>query len=130
MFGIYSYLLSILFFAGIPTILVWVFGFHVLKRYMKAIFITFIYGLIFTLTESIALRSRIWNYNPEITFNTKIFGVEIETYIFTIFVTIAFSGAVIGWTFYEDKGKPILLQSIKDVLKGTYAFWNKDIFKK
>lgn len=130
MFSIYSYLLSILFFAGIPTILVWVFGFHVLKRYLKTIFITLIYGLIFTLIESIALRSRLWSYNPETTFNTKIFGVEVETYVFTIFVSVAISGAVIGWTFYEDKGKPILLQSIKDVLKGTYAFWKRDILQK
>ncbi|MBI2029495.1 lycopene cyclase domain-containing protein [Candidatus Gottesmanbacteria bacterium] len=130
MFSHLSYLISIFFFSGIAVVLEWVFGFHVLKKYLKTIFITLIYALFFTLTESVALRSRIWSYNPETTFNTKIFGVEIETYVFTIFVTVTISGVVIAWTFYEDKGKPILLQSIRDVLKGTYAFWNKDRFKK
>lgn len=127
MFGVYSYIFSILFFAGIIVIVSWIFGFHILKRYLRVLLITIIFALIFTLTESAAFAWNAWGYSPDKSFNFKIFGAEAETYIFSIFISLAIAQLVIVWTFYEDKGKSILLQSIKDVLKGTYAFWKREV---
>lgn len=124
-FGVYSYLISIVIFAGAAVALEWVFGFHLLKKYLKPLVITVIFYLFFPITEAVALKWENWDYSTTNTLHTRILGAEIETYVFTIFVAVAVASAVIAWTFYEDKGKPIMLEALKDVFKGTYAIWRR-----
>lgn len=124
MWGIYSYLISILIFAGLVVIFEIIFGFHFFKKYLKAIGFVVLISLILTsLGESAAHNLRLWIYNPERTFSQTLFGAEIESYLWTFFSIIAVSCAVIIWTTYEDEGKNILIQSFKDIFKGTYAIW-------
>lgn len=125
-FGVYSYLVSVFIFAGAAIALELFFGFHLLKKYLRAIVMTVIFYLPFPLTEAVALWWRNWDYNPETTLYTRFLGAEVETYVYALMVAIAVSCAVVAWTFYEDQGKPILLTSLKDVFQGTYAIWHKE----
>lgn len=119
------YLISIFCFAGLAISLEWIFGFYFLKKYLSVILLTIIFGLLLTPSESIALEFKIWTYSSINTLDLKFLGTAVETYVFTIFVSLAVSSAVIVWTHYEDLNKNILKQSLIDVFKGTYAIWKK-----
>lgn len=126
MWGIYSYLISIFIFAGSAVLLEIIFGFHFFKNYLKTIgFVILVLLPITPLGEFAAYIMRTWIYNPAATLYKSFLGAEVETYVFCILCTIAVSCAVIIWTFYEDEGKNILVQSFKDIFKGTYAIWRK-----
>lgn len=125
MFGNLSYLISIFCFAGLAIMLEWIFGFNLLKKYLRIILTTIGLVLLSTPTEAIALYLKAWAYTPTHTFNLKLLGAELETYIFVIFIAIAISSATIAWTRYEDLKKNILKQSLIDIFKGTYAIWKK-----
>lgn len=126
MWGIYSYLFTIFIFAGFAIFLEVVFGFHFFKKYLKVISFVVLVSLIFTPPgEATAYLMQTWIYNPATTFYKAVFGAEVETYIFSFCVAIAISSAVIIWTSYEDQGKNVLMQSLRDILKGTYAIWKK-----
>lgn len=120
MFGQFSYLISIVIFAGLAIFLEWFFGFSILKKYIKQIFIVIGISLLLAPTEKVALDIKAWAYNPSHTFNIKLLGAELETYIYVIFIAIAVSSAVIAWTRYEDKGKNILRQTLKDIKAKCY----------
>lgn len=127
MWGIYSYLISIMIFAGLAVLLEWIFGYHRLKKAKKTIGLVVLIFLAFTpVGEFFALRMKIWQYNPLTTFYTTFIGAELETYVFALFTGLAISSAVIAWTNYEDEKKNIIIQSLIDVFKGTYAIWRKE----
>lgn len=119
------YLVSIFCFAGLAIALEWIFGFHLLKKYLSTIFLTTLLGLLLTPAESVALSFKAWAFSSTNTLNSKFLGAEIESYIFAVFTSLAVSSAVIAWTHYEDNGKNILKQSLIDILKGTYAIWKR-----
>lgn len=119
------YLVSIFYFASSAVILEWIFGFHLLKKYLPTIFLTTLLGLLLTPAESVALKFKAWAFSTTNTLNFRFLGAEIESYIFAIFTVIATASAVIAWTHYEDENKNILKQSLIDVFKGTYAIWKK-----
>lgn len=119
------YLVSIFYFAGSAVILEWIFGFHLLKKYLPTILLTTLLGLLLTPAESVALNFKAWAFSSTNTLNSRFLGAEIESYIFAVFTVIATSSAVVAWTYYEDKNKNILKQSFIDIFKGTYAIWKK-----
>lgn len=125
MWGNSSYLVSIGVFAGSVVLLEWIFGFHRLKKSIKEIFTATALFVLITPIEYAALQLRIWEYNPKTTFNILFLGAEIETYVFSFVVGLAVSSAVVAWTNYEDAGKNIISQSLKDVLSCKYAIWQR-----
>lgn len=126
MFGSYSYLVSIFMFAGAAVLVEWVFGFHLFKKHLRPILIAVAYSLVITpVGEAVALRWGNWVYSAEHTFDVFIFGAAVETYVFVVFVGVAVASIVVVWTFYEDQKKPLILQSLKDVFRGTYAVWKR-----
>ena len=127
MWGHYSYLATIIIFAGSAILLEVLFGFQFIKKYLRVVgSVVLIFLIVTPVGETVAHLLRVWIYNPQTTLYLTFLGAEIETYLFSIFVGIAVSSAVILWTYYEDEGKPILLQSFRDMVKGTYAIWKKE----
>lgn len=125
MFGHFSYLASIVIFAGSAIVLEWTFGFHLLRKFIKLIMLTTCFSLLLVPTEGVALYIKSWRYDPSHTFNILLLGAELETYIFVIFIAVVIASAVIPWTSYEDKGQNIIKQTILDIFSGKYAIWKK-----
>lgn len=108
-FGHYSYLVTTIIFAVGAVLIEWILGFGILLRYKKLIGVTVLVGFLATLIgEPWALRWRIWTYNPERTFNIRVFGAELETYFYAAFVAIAVASATVAWSRYEEKGMPLI----------------------
>lgn len=114
-FGIFSYLITILIFAGTAVLIEWTLGYKKLKEHTKVIFFVTVLGLIATLIgESAALNWRIWLYSQDKIFGIY-FGAALETFIYTIFVVIAVSSATLIWSDFEDSGKSPLKTTIEEV---------------
>lgn len=127
MFGKFSYLVSILIFAGTPVILEFIFGYHFLKHFFKKIAgVVICFLMISPVIEFFALFWNAWGYNREKNLQLIILKSPIETVIFAIFISTAISFAVYAWTFYEDNKKPIFRTSLYDVFHGTYAIWRRN----
>lgn len=124
MFGHFTYLVSILIFAGVPVILEVIFGFQLIKPFVKSVFKMIIISLLLVpVWDGAAFWMRAWYFNPERNLQIVIAGDVLETYIFTIFIVSAISFAVYVWSEYEDKKLPLLKTSWQDIITGKYAIW-------
>lgn len=124
MFGHFTYLVSILIFAGVPVILEVIFGFQLIKPFVKSVFKMIIISLLLVpVWDGVALWMKAWYFNTERNLNIIIAGDVLETYIFTLFIMLVISFAVYVWSGYEDKKLPILKTSWQDVKTGKYAIW-------
>lgn len=122
----WSYLLSVLVFAGMPAGLEFIFGFHLLKPFFGKLIKIIVGALILSpILDYFAFTWQAWLFTPEKNLKIVIAGDVLETYIFTFFIVCAISFAAIVWSDYEDRGLPIVKTSIKDVLTGKYAVWRK-----
>ena len=114
-FGIFSYLITILIFAGAAVLIEWTLGFKKLKKYAKIIGVVVILGLIGTLiAESVALDWRTWFYSQGKSFSIY-FGAALETLIYAVFVAVAVSSATLVWSDYEEDGKPLLKTTVEQI---------------
>lgn len=114
-FGIFSYLATILIFAGSAVLIEYSLTFKKLKKYKKIIALTAVIGMIGTLiAEPVALNWRIWLYSPDRTFGVY-FGAALETFIFTVLVSIAISSATLVWSDYEEKNEPLVKKTFSEV---------------
>lgn len=125
MFGQFSYLTSILIFAGLAILVVWISGFHLLKKFTKILPVPIIFMLLLTPIEWFALRWKIWSYIPESALNITFLGAELETFVFSLLVATAIASPVIVWSEFEEEGKSVFSESLKHLFRGTYAIWRK-----
>ena len=109
-FGIYTYLVSILAFAGSAAIIEVLFLRKELRNHFYLLCVMFVLALVFTfLGESAALSTNAWVYNAQYMFNVRIFGAEAETYLYTILVAFAISIATLFCAREEEMGKSLSL---------------------
>ncbi len=105
--GIFSYTATILFFNGFALLLYFAFARKSSKLStsdLKVILLTILIGTIATGPgEWVALTWKTWTYNPERTFHTTLFGAELETYLFTILVSLVVSIATLAYARREDQ---------------------------
>lgn len=109
-FGIYAYAMTVVIFTGLAG-LVYLLGLfishknaHLPAAYWKVIGIVIGINMIFTAPgEWLALHWRTWTYNPERTFHTIFLGAEVETYLFTLLVSIIVSLATLVYARREDR---------------------------
>ena len=114
-FGIFSYIITIIIFAGSAVLIEWSLGFKKLKKYTKIIGVVAILGLIGTLiAESVALNWRIWFYSQDKSFGIY-FGAALETLIYAVFVAVAVASATLAWSNYEEDGKPLLKTTVEQI---------------
>jgi lycopene cyclase domain-containing protein len=107
-FGHYSYLASTVIFAGGAVAILWIVKFQLLSKYTRLILSVGLLGMVLgVIGEAIALRIGAWAYNSERTVDRAILGVPIETYLFSLLISIAIASAAINWADSEDRGKPM-----------------------
>jgi len=103
----FSYLITIIVFAGSALAIELRLATEKLRPYRKAIWILLVISVLFAFTEGVALSWQAWEYNPLRTLNIY-FVTEIETYLFAITTTLAVAFATFIVADYEAAGKPIL----------------------
>lgn len=75
--------------------------------------------------DGVAFKTNAWLFNPDRNLKIVIAGDVLETYVFTLIIVSVISLAVYSWSYYEDRGWPILRTSLQDVFSGKYAVWRK-----
>lgn len=108
-FGSFTFLVTILIFTGVAILIEWTYNFRRLKRYTKVISAVVVIGIVFALVgERVALSLHAWAYNPELTFNTFLFGAAVETVLYAILASIAIASATLVWSDCEESRLPLI----------------------
>lgn len=110
-FGIFSYTATVLIFTGLAFLLYLAMRLYISpknsvlsKTDWKVILLTIVIATIATGPgEYFALAWRTWTYNPERTFHSTFLGAEIETYLFTILVSLVVSIATLLYSRRGDR---------------------------
>lgn len=97
-----AYLFSILFFCGLPWLIMLKYQERVLKRYEKVILIVVVVSLIFSTSEYFALRWGAWYFNPKETLNIHFPG-ELETLFFGIAASLAIASGTVIYASITDR---------------------------
>ena len=124
-FGTFSYLITILIFAGMAVLIEWTLGFKKLKKYTKIIGMVVGLGLIGTfLAEPVALNWRTWSYSQDKTFGIYVGGAALETFIYAVLVAVSVASATLVWSDYEEDKKPLLKTTIEQI-QDKFREWFK-----
>jgi len=124
-FGTFSYLITILIFAGMAVLIEWTLGFKKLKKYTKIIGMVVGLGLIGTfLAEPVALNWRTWSYSQDKTFGIYVAGAALETFIYAVLVAVSVASATLVWSDYEEDKKPLLKTTIEQI-QDKFREWFK-----
>ena len=117
-FGQLSYLISTIVFAGVAVLIEWLLAFRHLKKYWKLITLVVVIDLlILIILEPVALQWRAWTLSPQLTLNTFFLGAALETYLYTVLVSIAIASATLVWSAYEAAGLSLTKASLGNVLE-------------
>ena len=112
-FGQLSYLITTVIFAGGAALIVWLLAFRHLRKYWKLLSVVVLIDLcIFLILEPTALRWRAWTLNPRLTLHVFLLGAALESYIYTILVSIAIASATLLWSEYEEAGLSLVKTSL------------------
>ena len=89
-------------FVILPLILLWVFRFGVLKRYVSPILLTLLWAIAFAFPwDYIAIRERVRYFTWPHILGTQIFTLPLEEWIFIIFMTaLLASVTALLWSKY------------------------------
>ncbi len=104
-FSNYYYLIVTLFFGGLTNIRLWYSHGPFLKRHWGKIAAFVLATLPIAAIESVDLRWKAWAYDPSHTLHTKVFGAELETYIFMAVVAAGIGGATLAYAAREDESR-------------------------
>lgn len=99
------YLLTILVFGGLGNYILWKRYGKILKKHIKFILLFSTISVIFAYWDAVALRWKAYQYNPDHTLYIRIFGGELETYIFMIVIAAGVCSATIIYADKEDSRK-------------------------
>lgn len=84
-----SYIVWLLVFIWIPTLLLWIFRFKLLWKYRKSLFWAMLFALVFSIPWDIfAVHNRIWYFPAGGNLGVWIFGLPVEEYLFMATVTL------------------------------------------
>ncbi len=118
----FAYLLTVFIFAGIPLLVEIIFGYRLIRKFLRKTLISIIIALILTpILENAAFYLDAWHFSPEKNMGIVIAGDALETYIFTCFDVTAKSFVFYIWTYYENRGLPIIKTSIKDIWRREFV---------
>jgi len=124
MFGHYSYLISTLVFAGVPTALFIILFYKLLIPEIKLILkVTGIFLVLFPFQEITAINWNAWKFSSEKSLGIFIAGTYIETIVVTILISIALSSFTIICCHYQDKGKSFIKEAWIDIQMGRFTIW-------
>jgi lycopene cyclase domain-containing protein len=87
----FDYLKWFLFFAWIPTVIIWLCFWKILVKYKKVFVFCIIGSVIFGFPwDYWATHSWLWNFSPDHTLGINFLGLPIEEYIFFVSETILY----------------------------------------
>lgn len=110
----FSYLVTILIFAGTSILIELLFVFRRVKSYIRLLTTISIIGIFYAwVAELAAIKIGIWNYSNLMNLGMYILGVPLETLVYTIFVVTAIALPTLTWSDYEDRNKPIIKTTVK-----------------
>jgi lycopene cyclase domain-containing protein len=96
--GRYSYLVSILFGAGVPLLVEYVLVSGTVRYYRRFLALVTLIMLVATwIWDGSGLAWRTWSYTPERTLGVSLGGVPVETYLATLLVVPAIAIATLAW---------------------------------
>ncbi len=101
----YWYLATIVLFISVATHLLWTERGHIFKKHWKFIGLFTLFSIPFAYWDGVAQRWHAYQYNPAHTIYLKIFGGELETYIFMGLVSMVVCSATVIYMRQEEKGK-------------------------
>ena len=121
--GQLSYIRTTVIFAGGAVLIEWLLAFRHLRKYWKLLSAVVLIDLfIFLILEPTALRWQAWTLNPQLTLNSFLLGAAVESYVYTILVSIAVASATLLWSEYEEAGLPLVKTSLVNF---AGKFWNQ-----
>jgi hypothetical protein len=113
----FSYLFTILFFAGTAVLIEWLLAAKKLKRYSSAFTKMILLGIIFALVgESTAIIWKVYYFSPDKTFDIYIYQTALETFLYITLVVIAVASATFMWAEKEEAGIPLVRSTWKSIL--------------
>ncbi len=113
-FGHYTYLLTTLIFAGGAVAIEYSLSRRTLWKFSRTVIaVATICTILGVFGEAVALKWGAWAYSPRKTLNVSVVGVPLETYLFSVLVSIAVSSATLYWANCEDRGIQILQHSLR-----------------
>jgi hypothetical protein len=99
------YLATIAFFIGLASYLLWAQRGRILRKHWKFIALFTIFSVPFAYWDAVAQRWHAYQYSPDHTLYIKVFGGELETYIFMGLVAMIVCSATVFYMREEQKGK-------------------------
>jgi lycopene cyclase domain-containing protein len=97
-FGRYSYLVTVLFCAGVPLLVEYVLVSGTVRYYRRFLALLTLIMLVATwIWDGSGLAWRTWSYTPERTLGVSMGGVPVETYLATLLVVPAIAIATLAW---------------------------------
>jgi lycopene cyclase domain-containing protein len=97
-----SYLITVLIFAGGANVVIWTRNDEFLRSHRAFIVMFALLTTPFAAFESFALRWGAWEYNPQRVIDARLFGAQIESYLFMMLVSAAVAGATLVYAHRED----------------------------
>ena len=97
------YLTTILFFTGLAAYLIWYERKRLFKKHWKFIVVFVLLATPFGYWDAVALRWSAYAYNPAHTLYFRVFGGEIETYLFLSLVTAIVCSATVIYLQEEER---------------------------
>ena len=83
------YLKILLLFVWLPTFLLWMLYFDILRRYKQTILLCAFFALIFSIPwDYLAVKLSIWSFPKETNLGISFLNLPFEEYLFYIFATI------------------------------------------
>lgn len=88
----FEYLIWLSIFVWVPTLLLWVTNFDILRRYKRTLLFCTFFALLFSIPwDYWATKSKIWIFPQETNLGIWLGGLPLEEYLFIIFVTLEVS---------------------------------------
>ena len=105
LFGRLSYIMTTVIFAGGAVLIEWLLAFRHLRKFWKILRVVVLIDLlILLLLEPPALRWRAWTLNPQRILDVFLLGAAVESYVYTILISIAIASATLLWSECEEAG--------------------------
>lgn len=99
------YLATIIFFTGLGAYIFWSGRKNFLKQHWKFILAYALFTIPWAYWDAIALRWKAYQYNPEHVLNIRVFGGQLETYIFMALVGVVVCSATLVYMKQEEKSQ-------------------------
>lgn len=105
-FGIYSHITLTLLFTGPAILLLWAFGFPILKSFFKLILICSLlvgvsYGLV---VDSVAIPLGLWSFNPSKILGVGLGYIPVDQMVWSFFVTFTMASFIVLGARLEEMG--------------------------